>query len=129
MGWIAEGWRGEKELWKVFWIYGALLIILAKVANVVIWLYSDINFDRPTALQYLTMLALQISYSIWFLVATWRCAFNTIHRFWGYVARVVVILFILLFVLTYYQIRVVLNPFNLIDNAIYYSRLLAYRHL
>jgi hypothetical protein len=91
MGWIISAWRGEERLWKVFWIYGVLLSIILTVIQ-----FVALKFG---AVANITLLVIRIIYSIWLLVAQWRCAFNAKWTVWSYVIRIFIILGILGFVL------------------------------
>ena len=81
MSWIKRAWRGEERLWKVFWVYGVLLAaglsIAAFIAKILL---------GPVG--YIVLAVVRIAYSIWLLVAQWRCAFNVEWTFWGYIARI-----------------------------------------
>ena len=84
MGWILRAWQGQERLWKVFWIYGVILgIILQVIGSVVAALYG-VALQIPALIFY-------IIYTIWLLVAEWRCAFNAEWKIWGYVVRILII--------------------------------------
>lgn len=82
-------WRGDLRLWQVFWIGkilipGLFFLILQLIAN---------GFDTnwPSMIYGL----LWPFYLIFIFVAVWRCAPNTNHKIWMYLARAQIIAIIL----------------------------------
>lgn len=85
--WITNAWRGYTSLVKVFWIYNVLAGLTISLAAV---LLGDLTF-----LKFILFALLVFPYSIFLVVATWRCAFNTDYPVFGYIARGYVILAVL----------------------------------
>ena len=82
---VARALKGHEKLWKVFWIYGLAAILVPQIIFMVL---GDRSF-----LMNLKIMALLIDLSLmWWLVSTWRCAFNVDRRFWGYLARIYVLM-------------------------------------
>lgn len=84
MGFIKRALRGEEKLWKVFWICGFVVPVIAGLLLGIV-------------LSLLPLLAipfglLWLAYIIWWLVATWRCAYNAEAKIWGHLARVYTLL-------------------------------------
>jgi len=77
-------WRGEERLWKAFWFIGILggWLFTTLVKNLVVQGWLGI----------LPQILLLVSYSIYSGVAIWRSAFNTAWVGWGYAARGVIVL-------------------------------------
>ncbi len=76
-------WRGKKELWKAFWIFG-LLAFLIKLPGV----YA-IELDFPSA-WWLSYVLIVVFSQVWWIVCVWRCASNAVRKLWAVLARVVV---------------------------------------
>ena len=68
-----RAWQGEEPLWKVFWVYGVLARQLEPVA-----------MDQKRVVMQQTLLIAIAAYTVWILVAIWRCAENSR---WGPLAR------------------------------------------
>lgn len=76
--------HGEEKLWVVFWGYGSLLLLLIKTMNTII------EYD----LRIISSI-INISLFIFYLIVLWRCAFNTKIKFFGYLTRGLIIIFII----------------------------------
>ena len=94
MNWIKRAWRGEERLWKVFWVYGSLAGFLEQIITVIglsiiLPHVQIVPWHAPVWAYVLwAVWVVFISvYAVWFLVAFWRCTFNTNRRFWAYAAR------------------------------------------
>lgn len=76
-------WRGEEALWKAYWLIGVLggWAVQTVAANLV-------GFEIVPVLP---AIGGALIYAAYVFVAIWRCAFNTDHRIWGYLARAVLI--------------------------------------
>jgi hypothetical protein len=72
-----RAWRGEGPLGKLFWVYGVL------VSLVLALLYLLAMDEKRIVVQQLLLFALA-GYTVWILVAIWRCAANSP---WGSLAR------------------------------------------
>jgi hypothetical protein len=75
-------WNGHGPLWKVYWLYGVLgsnvlvvilLLLMSKGAIATFW--------------FQIVLLLLAAYTIWIVVAVWRCAFNVEKALYGHMAR------------------------------------------
>lgn len=68
---LSRNWRGETQLWRVYWLYGVggstVLTILIAAPAILGW-YS--------AATVVPALAVGIAYTTWIVVSIWRCAFN-----------------------------------------------------
>ncbi|KAB2937159.1 hypothetical protein [Hyphomicrobium sp.] len=72
-----RAWHGEEPLWKVFWGYGVL------ASAVLAFLYLIAMDEKRVAMQQMLLIVLA-AYTVWILVAIWRCAANSP---WGALAR------------------------------------------
>jgi hypothetical protein len=72
-----RAWRGEEPLWKVFWGYGVL-------ASVVLALFYLLAMDEKRVVMQQALLIAIVAYTVWILVAIWRCAESSP---WGTLAR------------------------------------------
>lgn len=75
-----RAWRGHEPLWKVFWIYGVALSWSMAT------LYGALLYARCPWLQQILLLCLA-GYTVWVLIAIWRCAENAEEAYWGLLAR------------------------------------------
>lgn len=110
MGWLGRGWRGEEDLWKMVWVNGFLLVFLGEVACITLRLFTDIDIDSPksgigTLFNYIALF-----YCFWLLVSLWRCAFNADWGGWGYLTRLIVILYLGVFGFFCYTQHRLLSP-------------------
>ena len=80
MNFIKRAWRGEEKLWKVFLLPLLLFFFLSALLNPIKSLYIG------TVFQYIFQFLL-VSYTIWYIVSLWRCAFNTQRKMYSYIAR------------------------------------------
>lgn len=72
-----RAWHGAQPLWKVFWGYGVL-------ASTVLALFYVLAMNEKWIALQQTLLIVLFVYSVWVLVAIWRCAERSI---WGGLAR------------------------------------------
>jgi hypothetical protein len=72
-----RAWHGEEPLWKVFWVYGVL-------ASVGLALFYLLAMDEKRVVMQQVLLMALAGYTVWILVAIWRCAENSR---WGALAR------------------------------------------
>jgi hypothetical protein len=88
MGFISRSWKGNEDLWKVFWLYNlpasVLLFWLDSIKGELSAGYSFIYFGKNILI-------------LWLIVSLWRCAFNARWALWGYLTRLYVLAPILLF--------------------------------
>jgi hypothetical protein len=84
MGFIGKAWRGEERLWRVHWIYGALVGIIWRI------IFAFAKGAPPPVV--LVIFVPYFIYFVWFLVSEWRCAFNVDWKGWAYVVRFLVLL-------------------------------------
>jgi|GEM_PF-1807145 len=87
-GIVRSAWAGEVRLWKAFWLYFVLLLNL----GVLVVGYVVGTFGLP----YLAVWIVMAPVMVWAAVSVWRCAFNARWRGWGYLARIVVVVQMLL---------------------------------
>lgn len=62
-----RAWYGLLPLWQVFWGYGVI------ASAVLIGLYAMAAFNRQIAVQQALLIVFAV-YTVWILVAVWRCA-------------------------------------------------------
>ncbi len=74
-----RAWRGEMDLASVFWGYGVLVSILLGLA-----MLGALSVSA-SLLQQALLLALA-GYTIWILIAVWRCAAKSVAH-WRFLAR------------------------------------------
>ena len=72
-----RAWRGAEPLGKVFWGYGVL------ASTVLALFYLIALYEKRIAVQQALLIVLLV-YTVWILVAIWRCAEGSI---WGGLAR------------------------------------------
>lgn len=84
MSFIKRAWRGEEKLWKVFWLYNVLGGLLL---NVFVYVIASVAFGLL-----IVGVIFWLAYLVWVLVSIWRCAFNVNAKFWGYLARIYIIM-------------------------------------
>ncbi|MEO3429329.1 hypothetical protein AAFN88_10760 [Pelagibius sp. CAU 1746] len=73
-------WRGEGELWKVFWLYGVL------ASTVLACLYAAAIYAGNLAAAQL-LLPLLLVYTAWIVISVWRCAPNVGWDFYTHLSR------------------------------------------
>lgn len=74
-----RAWRGQMTLWKVYWGYGVAVSWLLALA------LGAALLARATLLTQALLVALA-AYTVWILVAVWRCAGHT-RQPWSFLAR------------------------------------------
>lgn len=81
---IARSWKGKELLWKVYWLYFVLLghFVLRGIDGI-----SILDKDYLT----ISYLGFVLVFYIWASTSVWKCAFNTKTKFWGYVARFIIV--------------------------------------
>jgi hypothetical protein len=100
---IVEAWKGQRPLWKVFWLYyfaGAVVVLgvvggilgLASLMPSIIGLWMK-----------LFAVAFLVAWKVWALVSIWRCAGNSSGSSYKYLARGYAVLFLLILPLTVYD--------------------------
>lgn len=93
MDFLKRPWKGESKLWLVFWVYGIAFSIAFKLASFVILVAQPAIWP--------VIVAFALVYTLWWYVSLWRCAFNTRWKFFGYLARIWVIVAPLLVILSF----------------------------
>ena len=83
---LVDSWRGASSLYRAFWLQ-AVPINLAFFFSGVLVGYLAGDFPQLSKLVLLVG-PLYLLFSLWLCVALWRCAPNTNHRLWFYVARI-----------------------------------------
>jgi len=74
-----RAWYGQEPLWKVFWGYGVL------ASSIMIGLYALATMQGRILVEQL-LLVFFAGYTVWILVAVWRCAANS-DPLWRTLAR------------------------------------------
>ena len=92
-------WKGEKKLWKAFWVMGFVFQIL--IFYFLLFLLYVGQFIGLTWSIKITVFLISNIYTIWILVSIWNCAYNVKYKFWGALSRVIVVLNIILLFLIY----------------------------
>jgi hypothetical protein len=75
-------WRGHGPLWKVYWLYGVIGSNL--LALILLFL---INRGALGSVWFKLALLLLAAYTVWIVVAVWRCAFNVENPLYGHMAK------------------------------------------
>ena len=114
MQWIKRAWRGEEKLWKAFYYSMGIIFLVGGVyGGAAVYFCMDSikdaiqNYTPPTSttgpyspssMWWLLASGAFASYlfvyplSIWQAIIVWRCSFNTNEKYWGYIARTLVLL-------------------------------------
>ena len=92
-------WKGEKKLWKAFWVMGFVFQIL--IFYFLLFLLYVGQFIGLTWSIKITVFLISNIYTIWILVSIWNCAYNVKKKIWGDLSRVIVVLNIILLFLVY----------------------------
>lgn len=95
MEWFKRAWQGQELCWKVFWIYGMLFGIAMNYAA--IQLEHTFKMNPPVKFCFVLF---NFFYLIWIVVSTYRCAKNVGMKFFGFLARLLCLLFPLVFFFT-----------------------------
>ncbi len=74
-----RAWRGEMSLPVVFWGYGVAVSSVFGILHATALDLGQLAFQQ-------TLIVLSALYTIWILVAIWRCSANAVP-FWGNLAR------------------------------------------
>ena len=81
---IVDHWNGRARLASAFWLLGVIgLHLLSFFINLVA--------ARGHPIATVVCVIVWLSYYIFALVSIWRCAWNTVWKGWGYIARAYVI--------------------------------------
>lgn len=78
---IKRAWKGQEKLWKVWWLYGVLVVIALALMQKMLPMVPLMVF-----------VVVRLLYSLWWYVAAWRCAWNASAKFWGILVRILVVL-------------------------------------
>ena len=92
-------WKGEKKLWKAFWVMGFVFQILI-FYFLLFLLYAGQSIGLTWSIK-ITVFLISNIYTIWILVSIWNCAYNVKKKIWGDLSRVIVVLNIILLFLIY----------------------------
>lgn len=81
---ILSSFNGHEKLWMAYWIN--FVVVNNAVSNLVesFVIYKNITIQIIASIVSLAVL-------IWGMVSVWRCAFNVKNHYWGYIARVMVV--------------------------------------
>ena len=72
-------WRGNGQLWKIFWIYGVVVSVCLAA------LIATAAFQKWVGpLGLIAMLVGLVVYTIWVVISIWRCADNIQGRPFGF---------------------------------------------
>lgn len=82
---IKKSWTGTEPIWRVFWIYGVPVLVVA----------FYLSLPYPSRL----FVVVFFTYFTWLQVSLWRCAYNSRFRWFGYIVRTTVLVMILFEVL------------------------------
>ena len=98
---VKKSWKGEEDLWIVFWLYGLVLgCFLVTIfdsayfsnddyylapSNAILWNFSEV-------LEIIIICFGLLGYTLWNVVSMWRCAFNAKYRAFGYFVRAYIVL-------------------------------------
>lgn len=104
---LAEGsylqrhWRGQLPLARSYWVNGVAVNIILTIAALVATGFGTSRYLQAFAWAFLGLIALTIVLRTWSLVGIWRSAGRHAARggstFWGFVARIMVVLGVLVF--------------------------------
>ena len=87
MSFIGKYWRGEKPLWKAFWLWGVILNLI-----ITIFLYIFVGIlmalTGSAILGLVILVAHYYIFTFWWSVSTWRCAKNS-FIVWMILARTI----------------------------------------
>ena len=109
---ISKCWHGEEKLSVVFWVWGVLVgSLISFLIEILWWPYvfvpvQNMRIDKGIEsigyfnfflmIVVLTAMIIIIFYWIWVVVSIWRCSWNVKSKRWGWIARIVVSLAIIL---------------------------------
>lgn len=74
-----RAWRGQMSLAAVFWGYGVATSLALAIFQAMALHAGQMVFQQ-------VLILISAAYTIWILVAIWRCALNA-NPFWGTLAR------------------------------------------
>ena len=95
-------WQGSARLWQAFWLVG----VLGKLLVVTIGFLGSFMITgafQNDALVGVLLVPLLLGYLVFASVSVWRCAHNTSHIIWGVVARIIVVIVVVVWVLSAWQ--------------------------
>lgn len=81
---ILSSFNGHEKLWMAYWIN------FVGINNAVSNLMEKFVIDKNIIIQIIALIV-SLAVLIWGMVSVWRCAFNVKNHYWGYIARVIVI--------------------------------------
>jgi hypothetical protein len=93
---MKRAWNGEESLWRVFWLYNILGVLLLGLIEkfchaFLIAAERDNQSYIGMTIFYDVVAILFFPYIVWALASLWRCAFNTGWKGWGYLGRAYVV--------------------------------------
>lgn len=100
---LRDHWQGRAALASAYWLLGVLGgLVVAFVGNIfVTFVVAPLPGHLIRLFLVLVTLFLQLAYFTFVLVSVWRCAWNTSWKGWGYIARFVMVINVLI-VASYY---------------------------
>ena len=81
---VLRSFHGLEKLWMAYWLN--FVAINTAVSNVVDTLITD----KSLSIQIVFLIVI-LTVLIGSIVSVWRCAFNVKNHYWGYIARVIVV--------------------------------------
>jgi hypothetical protein len=83
-------WQGSARLWQAFWLVGVIgKLILVTVVTLGAFMVAQGPWDG--AVTYGLFVPMMAGYLVYASVSVWRCAPNAGHALWGYAARTIVV--------------------------------------
>ena len=110
---IKEHWHGNRKLSSAFWrvgVAGTVLVWLFLLAAAIgRGLLQTLIGPPNKSVFYITYFSVLGAWQIFAWVSIWRCARNTKTIVWTYLARILVIVFVLVFIMSILQLPLVLK--------------------
>lgn len=90
---LVEALTGKTRLWRVFWLgFIPLVFLLTAISYAVVFFAIGMPpWKFGLVMSVLGVFSLLLLFVAW--TAIWRCAWNARFRFWGYVARLFVVVY------------------------------------
>ena len=128
---ILKCWHGEEKLYIVFWVWGVLVgTFISFVMEFLWWPYGfvplqNIRFGKSfESIGYFNLFLLLVIlvlgiicllYWIWVIISIWRCSWNVKNKKWGWAARIVVSLAVVLNFVSIILTNLYNNLFNYLN--------------
>ena len=95
-------WRGSARLWQAFWLVGVLGMLLVVTIGF-LGSFMIMGAFQNDALVIFLLLPLLLGYIVFASASIWRCAHNASHLIWGIIARIIVVIVVLVWILSAWQ--------------------------